>query len=96
LLLAAKHHATVFVLTETHLSPNIIPTYILTYTRSHAFSSGPAKTDNSAYRGGFAVLSLSLDYSVSETPLPTDIPLPADYDHQILPCTLKHIPPPQS
>jgi hypothetical protein len=45
-------------------------TYILTDTRSRALSSGPAKTDNSDYLGGVAVLSLSHDYSVSETPLP--------------------------
>ena len=77
---------------RAHLPPNIIPSYILTDTCSHALASGPAKTDNSAYRGGVAVLSLSHDYYVSKTPLPPDIPLPADFEHQVLPCILKHIP----
>jgi hypothetical protein len=68
------------------------PLYIHTGTRSHALEIGPAKTDNSDYRGGVAVLSLSQDYSVSKSPLPPNIQLPADFEHQVLPCTLKHIP----
>jgi hypothetical protein len=90
LTLARSHSAHILVLTETHLGPDQ-PPYIRRSSSQQLYISGPPKTGSDTHLGGLAVISLLDDYDLSPLPLPPShhsIP----HGHQILPCTVHHLP----